>query len=217
MKALPVLVLTVASAFATAGDVPPSSLMSGFARYESNKWLFRACLGSGRAAKLQTDGMPFIDATRNRILFAAIQQRWQQSADPLRGVYLEFSGFVEHGRVTATELQRALGWVASCAERPNNVPPGVRAWASGNEPAWAFSMDAKGATFRTLDDVLSFPVAALKQGSPSSVYQANDSVRRLRVEFTDGLCSDTMSEAAFGRRVVAAVNGALYTGCGLVR
>jgi len=26
-----------------------------------------------------------------------------------------------------------------------------------------------------------------------------------------------MSEAAFGRRVVAAVNGAFYTGCGLIR
>jgi putative lipoprotein len=110
-----------------------------------------------------------------------------------------------------------LGWVASCAERPTNVPPGVRAWASGNEPAWAFSMDAKAAMFRTLDDVLSFPVAALKPDISPSVYEANDSVRRLRVEFTDELCSDTMTEAAFGRRVVAAVNGALYTGCGLVR
>lgn len=217
MQALAVLVLTVVSAVATAGDVPPGSLMSGFARYESSKWLFRACLGSGRAAKLQEDGMPFIDATRNRILFAAIQQRWQQSADPLRGVYLEFSGSVEHGRVTATELQRALGWVASCAERPTNVPIGVRAWASGNEPAWGFSVDAKAATFRTLDGVLTFPVAVMQLGTPPSVYEAGDLGGRLRVEFTDDLCSDTMAEAAFGRRVVAAVNGALYTGCGLVR
>ena len=217
MKVWPVLASIVVSAVATAGALPPSSLMSGFARYESNKWLFRACIGSGRTAKLQKDGLPFIDATRDRILFAAIQQRWQQSDDPLRGVHLEFSGFVENGRVTATELHRALGWVASCSERPNNVPIGVRAWASGNEPAWGFSVDAKAATFRTPDGVLTFPVAAMKPGGAPAVYEANDSTRRLRVEFTDDLCSDTMSEAAFGRRVVAAVNGALYTGCGLVR
>jgi uncharacterized membrane protein len=212
-----VLTLMLVSAAAVASEVPASTPMTGFARYESNKWLFRSCHGNGSTAKLLKDAAPFIDATRDRILFAAIQQRWQQSADPLRGVYLEFAGYAENGRVTATELHRALGWVASCGERPNNVPVGVLAWAAGNEPSWGFSADAKAVAFRTLGGVLTFPATALKPGSPTSVYEAHDSGGHLRIEFTDGLCSDTMTEAAFGRRVVAAVNGALYTGCGLVR
>jgi uncharacterized membrane protein len=40
---------------------------------------------------------------------------------------------------------------------------------------------------------------------------------RFRIEFSSEPCSDTMSEAAFGRRVVVAVRNQLYTGCGLVR
>jgi uncharacterized membrane protein len=48
-------------------------------------------------------------------------------------------------------------------------------------------------------------------------YATDSSAGSLRVEFTPGLCSDTMSEAAFGYRVVAAAKGGLYTGCGLVR
>jgi uncharacterized membrane protein len=39
----------------------------------------------------------------------------------------------------------------------------------------------------------------------------------VRIEFSRGLCSDTMAEAAFGYRVVVAAKGAFYTGCGLVR
>ena len=78
-----------------ASDIPPSVPMAGFAKYEFNKWLFRPCAGAGKTSTLRSQGLPFIDATSDRVLFAAIQQRWKQSADPLRGVYLEFAGFTE--------------------------------------------------------------------------------------------------------------------------
>jgi uncharacterized membrane protein len=200
-----------------ASDTPPSVPMAGFAKYEFNKWLFRSCTGTGKTSTLQAQGLPFIDATPDRVLFAAIQQRWKQSADPLRGVYLEFAGFTENGRVTATDMQRSLGWVESCAQRPSNIAPGVRLWAAGNEPGWNFVVDGKTAKFRTPDAELNFPVVAAKSSDGTVTYVADSAGDRIRVELTQGLCSDTMSEAAFGRRAVVAVRGALYTGCGLLR
>ena len=209
--------LATPSLSAAASDLPPSVPMSGFARYEFNKWLFRPCVGTGKAAKLAPQGLPFIDATRERMLFTAIQQRWQQSADPLRGVYLEFAGYVEGDRVTATDLQRSLGWVESCAQRPVNVPAGAKLWASSNEPFWGFVADGGGTAFRTPDTELKLPAAVLRETDGTVAYDAVHEGRRIRVELAPGLCSDTMSEAAFGRRAVVALDGRLYTGCGLVR
>src|SRR5512139_2817265 len=145
-----------------AANAPAGALMKGFARYESNKWLFRTCVGHGKVSALNDRGLPFIDATPDRVLTAAIQQRWQQSAEPLRGIYVEITSYVEEGRVTATQFHRALGWVASCAERPSNIPDGARAWAAGNEPSWAFVLDNQSATLRTMDAVLTWPAAAWK-------------------------------------------------------
>ena len=216
-RALGALMTTLGLGAVLAADVPPNSSIAGFARFESNKWLFRACVGHGKMSVLDARGLPFIDATPGRVLTAAIQQRWQQSAEPLRGIYLEITGYVEEGRVTATQLHRALGWVASCAERPSNIPGGTRAWAAGNEPSWGFVLDGKSATLRTMDGVLTWPAAVWKPDGSTAVFEASAVAGRIRVELSDGLCSDTMSEAAFGRRVVAAVNGAFYTGCGLTR
>ncbi len=202
---------------ATASDIPPSVQMSGFARYEFNKWLFRSCVGGGKKAVLTPQGQPIIDATDGGLLFKAIQQRWQQSADPQRGIYLEFAGYTENGRVTATRLQRSLGWVGVCAERPTNIPAGARLWAAGNEPSWNFVYDGQRASLRLADGVLQRPVRLLQEAGRTVTYATDSSAGSLRVEFTPGLCSDTMSEAAFGYRVVAAAKGGLYTGCGLVR
>jgi uncharacterized membrane protein len=209
--------LAVAAAAVCAADLPASSSMAGFVRYESNKWLFRACSGRGKSATLREPGIPFIDATPRGALFAAIQQRWQQSAEPARGVFVEIAGYAEGGRLTATRLDRALGWVASCADRPANIPEDARAWAAGHEPSWAFVFGSRGATWRTLDGDNTLPAGAWKAVGSSAVYDGTVPGGRVRVEFTDGLCSDTMAEAEFGRRVVAAFNGALYAGCGLVR
>jgi len=211
------LMALLPAAAASASDIPPSVPMSGFARYELNKWLFRPCEGTGKAAKMAGQGLPFIDATRDRVLFTAIQQRWQQSADPLRGVFLEFAGYTEGGRVTATDLQRSLGWVESCAQRPANVPAGAVLWASGNEPFWSFVADAQGAAFRTPEATLALPSAALRTADGTVAYDVMHEGKRIRVELSPGLCSDTMSEAAFGRRAVVALQGRLYTGCGLAR
>jgi uncharacterized membrane protein len=200
-----------------ASDIPPSVPMAGFAKYEFNKWLFRSCASTGKTSTLQAQGLPFIDATPERVLFTAIQQRWKQSADPLHGVYLEFAGFTETGRVTATDMQRSLGWVESCAQRPSNIAPGARLWAAGNEPGWSFVSDGKTATFRTPDVTLKFQVAAAKSSDGTVTTVADSGGDRIRVELIQGLCSDTMSEAVFGRRAVVAVRGALYTGCGLTR
>jgi len=78
-------------------------------------------------------------------------------------------------------------------------------------------LDGKSATLRTMDGVLTWPAAAWKSDRSTAVFEASDGAGRIRVEFSDGLCSDTMSEAAFGRRAVAAVNGVFYAGCGLIR
>ncbi len=199
-----------------AADTPAGTSMAGFARYESNKWLFRPCIGQGRNSTLRQNGVPFIDATPGGILFTAVQERWRQSTDPSRGVFVEVSGYVEDGRMTITRLQRALGWVESCSTRPANVPPGARAWAAGNEPSWSFGLEGNVATVRTMDAAQKIADGAWKATGSTAVYQSTDG-GQLRIEFTDGLCNDTMAEASFGWRVVAAVDGRLLTGCGLVR
>ena len=202
-----------------ASDIPPSVPMAGFAKYEFNKWLFRSCTGAGKTSTLQAQGLPFIDATPERVLFTAIQQRWKQSTDPLRGVYLEFAGFTENGRVTATDMQRSLGWVESCAQRPSNIPPGARLWAAATSRAGVSWSMARRPALRTAgsraDTSRSRPLQTV--GWTVIAYAADTQAIASASSSTPGLCSDTMSEAAFGRRVVVAVRGALYTGCGLVR
>lgn len=216
-RVLGALMLALGLGTVVAADAPPNSSIAGFARYQSNKWLFRACVGHGKVSALSARGLPFIDATPGRVLSAAIRQRWQQSAEPLRGIYIEVTGYVEEGRLTATQLHRALGWVASCAERPSNIPDSARAWAAGNEPSWGFVLDGRSASLRTMDGLLTWPATALKASGSTAAFEASAGGGRVRVEFSDGLCSDTMSEAAFGRQVVVAVNGAFYIGCGLIR
>lgn len=189
--------------------------MVGFAKYEFNKWLFRACPSPGAST---VEALPFIDATPDGTLFRAIQQRWRQSLDPLRGVYVEFSGYSENGRVTVTELQRALGWVESCAQRPTNVGPAVMLWAAGNEPSWVFTIEGSTATLRVLGEAaLVFPAATVRRGKTALSIDELAGSERMRIEFSDQLCSDTMSEAAFGRSVVVARGGRMMTGCGFVR
>lgn len=211
------LILLAQAAVAQTGDLPPSGPMAGFAKYEFNKWLFRPCPSGGNASQA-AEALPFIDATPSGTLFRAIQQRWQQSLDPLRGVYVEFSGYTETGRVTVTELQRALGWVESCAKRPTNIGPTVVLWAAGHEPSWVFSHDGKVVRLQVLgEDPLSFAPTALQEGNGVVALAAQSKSARFRIEFSGELCSDTMSEAAFGRSVVVAVRNRLYTGCGFVR
>lgn len=218
MKNLFPLAFAVAAVGAAgAADIPPSVPMSGFARYEFNKWLFRPCVGSGKKAALTPQGQPIIDATQDGLLFKAIQQRWQQSADPQRGIYLEFAGYSENGRVTATRLQRSLGWVGTCTERPANIPADARLWAAGNEPSWRFVLDGKGASLRGVDAELMLPARPLREEGGTVTYATDSGAGPVRAEFSRGLCSDTMSEAAFGYRVVVAAKGHFYTGCGLVR
>ena len=214
---LPALLVLLTLTPVIATEIPPSLPLSGFARYESSKWLFRRCIGNGKTSTLELRGAPFVDATPGRLLFTAVQERWRQSADPLRGIYLEFAGYAENGRITATELHRSLGWVASCAERPTNLAASARLWAAGNEPAWSFVVDGKAATFKTPDGVRSFQANAIRQDGDIVLYESGNASVRIRVELSPGLCSDTMSEAAFGRRAVVAIDRTFYTGCGLMR
>jgi uncharacterized membrane protein len=202
---------------AQPSDLPPSGPMAGFAKYEFNKWLFRPCPPGGNSAPA-AEALPFIDATPSGTLFRAIQQRWQQSLDPLRGVYIEFSGYTETGRVTVTELHRALGWVESCAKRPTNIGPAVVLWAAGHEPSWVFIYDGKTGRLQVLgEEALSFAPVPLQRGEGVLTFAAKSDSDRFRIEFKADLCSDTMSEAAFGRSVVVAAWNRLYTGCGFVR
>jgi uncharacterized membrane protein len=211
------VVLVAPPASAQTGDLPPSGPMAGFARYEFNKWLFRPCPSGGNATPA-AEALPFIDATPSGTLFRAIQQRWQQSLDPLRGVYVEFSGFTETGRVTVTELHRALGWVETCAKRPTNIGAAVVLWAAGHEPSWVFSYDGKTGRLQVLgEEPLNFAPVVLQNGEGVLAIATQSGSDRFRIEFKADLCSDTMSEAAFGRSVVVAARNRLYTGCGLVR
>jgi uncharacterized membrane protein len=201
-----------------AGEpVPASEPMTGFVKYEHNKWLFHSCAPApvkqrpGRRAR----GQPFIDGSRSGMVFTAIQQRWRQSVDPLRGVYVEFDGYVEGGRVTAIDLRRALGWVDRCANRPDNVPAAAVLWAAGNEPGWNFMYDGAQGYFEFAGGGR-IEVAALELNQRPGVqaYLGNDG---LRIEFSTVVCTDTMAEAAFGRSVVALVKGQVVEGCGFAR
>ena len=210
------LLNSFASVWAADGP-PPSGPMAGFVRYEFNKWLFFPCTAVKSGAKAPT-GLPVIDATPGGTLFKAIQQRWQQSTDPLRGVYLEFAGYQENQRATAIELWRALGWVESCKQRPTNVKANARLWAAGNEPFWNFTLDDKQAVFQQSGATAKrFPAARVRTEGPTSIWQTGDSKSGLRAEFISELCTDTMSEAVFGRKVVLTADGKQFTGCGFVR
>lgn len=227
MRKLIAILILLIGASESAADAPPrSGPMAGFVRYEFNKWLFFPCVIEKPASKQSgkqpagppAAGLPFIDATPNGALFKAIQQRWQQSANPLRGVYLEFSGYQENQRVSATELWRALGWVESCAKRPTNVKSNAVLWAAGNEPSWSFALDDKQAVFQQLSAAPQrFPPAAMKKVGRTTTWQTRDAAPGLHVEFIDELCSDTMSEAVFGRKVVLSSAGKQFSGCGFVR
>jgi uncharacterized membrane protein len=215
-----VAILLATQATAQTGNLPPSGPMAGFAKYEFNKWLFRACPpeATESTAKRVAEALPFIDATPSGTLFRAIQQRWQQSLDPLRGVYVEFRGYAETGRVTVTELHRALGWVESCAKRPTNIGTTVVLWAAGHEPSWVFSYDGKTGRLQVLgEEPLDIDPVALQYGDGVIAIAAQSNSTRIRIEFSTELCSDTMSEAAFGRSVVVAARNRLYNGCGFVR
>lgn len=217
MKAITALTLAgAATAAAQQLDRPPSGTMAGFAKYEFNKWLFRECPPAGTSSGT-VEALPFIDATPGGMLFQAIQERWRQSLDPLRGVYVEISGYTETGRVTVTELQRALGWVESCAQRPTNVGPAVVLWAAGNEPSWVFVLEGGSARLQLLGEpALRFP-AAVARSETALAIDVGPPSDRTRIEFGTRLCSDTMSEASFGRSVVVAHRGRLLQGCGFVR
>ena len=208
--------LSVAMAQGTDAP-PPAGPLAGFVRYEFNKWLFFPCTPTA-ARGGKTVGLPFIDATPRGGLFRAIQQRWEQAADPLRGIYLEFAGYEEDQRVTATELWRALGWVESCTKRPNNVSATALAWAAGNEPSWHLTVDRNVAVFTSPGEApLRFASIDRRTDANTTIVLGQIDLTRLRGEFSADLCTDTMSEAAFGRRVIVAVNGRLYSGCGFVR
>lgn len=218
VRRLIAVLLLVIGAGESAAEAPPASgPMAGFVRYEFNKWLFFPCVAKP-STRSTAGGMPFIDATSNGALSKVIQQRWQQSADPSRGVYLEFSGYQESQRVSATELWRALGWVESCAKRPTNVKPSAVLWAAGNEPSWSFTLDDTQAVFQQMGSVPKrFPPLARKTVGRTTTWQSRDAATGLRVEFIDELCTDTMSEAVFGRKVVLTGAGKQFTGCGFVR
>lgn len=191
--------------------------MAGFAKYEFNKWLLRECPPPG-ASSVGIEALPFIDATPDGTLFQEIQERWRQSIDPLRGVYMEFSGYTETGRVTVTELHRALGWVGSCAQRPTNVGPKVVLWAAGNEPSWAFAMEGGTGRLQLLGEPpLTFPASVVSRDEATLAIDVRAGADRVRIEFSSKLCSDTMAEAAFGRSVMVAHRGRLLQGCGFAR
>ena len=112
--------------------------------------------------------------------------------------------------------QTVENWITYGA-RPANVPADAALWAAGNEPFWAFVLRPDVAEFRTPEATLALPATALRRGDGTVAYDVVHDGQRIRVELSPGLCSDTMSEAAFGRRALVALAGRLYTGCGLVR
>jgi uncharacterized membrane protein len=91
-------------------------------------------------------------------------------------------------------------------------------WAAGHEPSWVFSYDGKAGRLQVLgEEPLDIAPVALQRGDGVLAIAAQSNSTRIRIEFSTELCSDTMSEAAFGRSVVVAAGNRLYTGCGFVR
>jgi uncharacterized membrane protein len=207
------IVLVTVGAHGAAARPPAAHPLSGFVKYEHNKWMFHPC-DAPAVRKGARRGYSLIDGSSGGQVFAAIRQRWLQSVDPLRGVYLEFDGYLENGRAAATRLHRALGWVDQCASRPNNVPDTATAWAAGNEPSWSFVHDGDTGYVQFAGRPR-LELATLQRVERTGVQTFVADA--LRIEFSDQLCTDTMAEAAFGRSVVALVNGQLLEGCGFLR
>jgi uncharacterized membrane protein len=204
------LALALASSAATAAD------LRGFASLGLNGLiLFQPCDGR----KLAPRTLKVEDATPESTLTAGIDDVRRIMLESGRPLYVEFRGDVAGLVATARQFQRALGTVATCDNAPADIAAGTRLWVSGEDPSWRFVLTPGGAQLiRPGQKPVRFPAAAFAALGKPAKSQVVDAWSpqdggSIRLELTEGLCSDGRSESAFGARATLRYGSATFEGC----
>jgi uncharacterized membrane protein len=185
---------------AVPAEPPGETLVRGFVQTgdASGVWTVRRCG--------DTTDVPVQDKTPGEALTVAVAEIKRTMQDARKPVFVEFQGSVAGAGVLAKRLWRVLGYVADCAEAPDNVAADAKFWASGNEPGWRLVVRGKVATFTQFGgERIAFDAATLTPQVPRRTYKAQSGGTQLTIEIDEELCLDTMAEAAYGARVTATV------------
>jgi uncharacterized membrane protein len=177
--------------------------------------LFERCDASGAAAR----PMILDDKSPGRAVTAAVVEVRQLMLDPGRPLYVEFRGEADgKGVMLARRFQRAIGHVASCAAAPA-LPPSVRLFVEGGEPAWRLQSSPAGARLDMVGKKpLQFQPIAMTgseaAGKTRSFVAAPVGTGvQMRLELTEAACTASGSETAYGARVVAQLGEQRLEGC----
>jgi uncharacterized membrane protein len=202
-----------------AKSAAAAALVRGFASIDSGngEWMIQLCAPDSRVKP----GAPVSlrDATPAGALLEAVSEiRRLMARDAQPRVYVELRGTVAKDRVVATRLLRALGYVTDCSAGALRLPADTWLAAAGNEPSWRLQITPRGGEFEVLGGRrVSFAAApfAPRAGSvPSPVeLRAGDGRTAVRVQWTEELCADGMSESGYGARVRVRIDQQEFRGC----
>lgn len=203
-------------AMALAVPAATAAELRGFASLGLNGLiLFQPCEGR----KLAPRTLRVEDATPDTALTAGIDEVRRIMLESGRPLYVELRADVAGLVATARQFQRALGTVASCASAPTDIAAGTRLWAAGDDPSWRFVLSPSGGQLeRPGQKPVRFPAAAFAapaKPSPARVIDAWSPLDggSIRLELTEGLCSDGRSESAFGARATLRYGSTTFEGC----
>jgi uncharacterized membrane protein len=203
-------------AMALAVPAAKSAELRGFASLGLNGLiLFQPCEGR----KMSTRTLRVEDRTPDATLTAGIDEVRRIMLESGRPLYVELRGDVAGLAATAQQFQRALGTVANCDSAPTDIGAGTRVWAAGDDPSWRFVLTSGGGQLeRPGQKPVRFPAAAFAapaKPSPARVIDAWSPLDggSIRLELTEGLCSDGRSESAFGARATLRYGSTTYEGC----
>lgn len=187
--------------------------LRGFASAGPFGILFQPCEGkkvSARTLKVE-------DATPDGALSAGIDDVRKIMLDSSRPIYVELRGDVAGLSVTARQFRRALGTIEGCGT--NELAPGTRLLAGGDEPPWRFVLTAAGARFeRPGQKTVRFPAAAFANPQKAGTARVFDAWSpqdggTIRLELAEQMCSDGRSESAYGARATLRFGSQTFAGC----
>lgn len=176
--------------------------------------LFQECRGNALAPRvLQVD-----DQTPEVALASGMNAVRKIMLDPSRPMYVEFSGTSDGKLAVARHFHRAVGAAQTCSDVPA-IPAGATVWATGGDPPWSLVATRGGARLdRPGQPPVRFPAAPFAPPAKPKAQRTIDAWSAvdggsLRLEITEGMCSDGRSETAYGARALLRVGSMTYEGC----
>ncbi|WP_373046876.1 copper resistance protein NlpE N-terminal domain-containing protein [Vulgatibacter sp.] len=133
-----------------------------------------------------------------------------QAIEELPGSFVELVALPAGEQLWAVDLQRIAMEGPGCEQ----LPTGLVARASGNEPFWGLEIDQRSLRLERLgQDPVGTPWAPFRWERGAYRYFADAGETRLGVVLTPGFCPDTMAPVATGYRAEVEVNGEKLQGC----